>query len=408
MPSRDRVDVTSRVQRLVRIARRARSEGPRSLSRRVVRRAYQRLEAGALDFPLLPDDLADSVSLVWRETVQVQGDRPLRVGWLTTPPSAGSGGHTTMFRMIQALERAGHECVILLYDRHHGDLATHSAVIRAAWPWIRAEVHSVDDGLATVDACVATGWPTAHVLASRPFDGQGFYFIQDFEPFFFPHGSEYELAADTYRFGLTNIALGHMVQDRLSSELGVGSAFAPFSCDTEVYSLTNHGPRSGVVFYTKPDVGRRGYRLGALALEDFHRRHPEHEIHVYGDPVPEIGVPVTRHERLTPTELNALYNRCVAGFALSFTNISLVAEEMLAAGCVPVVNDSLDSRADLDNPHVAWALPTPAGLAEALSSAVEQAPTRSSIDVAASVRTDNWRSAGAEVVRVVQAVTRCG
>ena len=132
---------------------------------------------------------------------------------------------------------------------------------------------------------------------------------------------EHALAADTYRFGFTNIALGHMVQDRLESELGVSSEMVPFSCDTATYSRSNVGQRSGIVLYAKPDVARRGYGLAAMALAEFHARHPEQEIHVYGDPVPHLDVPVTRHGRLTPRELNVLYNKCVAGLAMSFTNV---------------------------------------------------------------------------------------
>lgn len=387
------------------LARRVRAEGGRRVAQRLARRAFYAMNAAELDFPLLPDDVADSARLAGAAVPPVPPGRPLRVGWLTTPPSAGSGGHTTMFRMVESLEAAGHECVVLLHDRHHGDSAAHEAVIRSAWPQVRAQVLPVDKGLAGVDACFATGWPTAHALAVRDAAVHRLYFIQDFEPFFHAHGSEYELAADTYRFGFTNVALGHMVQNRLLDELGVASELVRFSCDTDVYSLTNSGRRTGVVFYTKPDVPRRGYRLGALALAEFHRRHPEQEIHVYGDPVPEIAFPVTRHSRLSPAELNELYNRCVAGFALSFTNISLVAEEMMAAGCVPVVNDSPDSRADLDNPHVAWSRPTPGALADTMCRVVESAPAPIR-EIAGSVRTDNWRDTGSALVKIVEAAVR--
>ncbi|MEI7057905.1 glycosyltransferase family 1 protein [Nocardioides sp. CCNWLW239] len=374
------------------IAGKLRREGPRGVVRRVVRRAYQQLDARALDFGLLPEDIADSTRLELGPVAPVPSGRPLVVGWLTTPPAAGSGGHTTMFRMVEALEQAGHRCVVLLYDRHHGSAAAQAAVIRDSWPTIRAEVRSVDDGFDGLDACVATGWESAHVLAVRPTRPlHRLYFIQDYEPLFSPRGSEYELAADTYRFGFTNIALGEMVRSRLHDDLGVASELVPFSCDTSVYSLHNRGPRSGIVFYAKPGLARRGYLLGTIALAEFHQRHPEQPIHVYGSPVPELGIPVVHHGRLTPGELNALYNRCIAGVAMSFTNISLVAEEMLAAGCVPVVNASPDARADLDNPHVGWAPPTPGGIADALSDAVEAAdiPGRAAA-AAGSVRTDNW------------------
>ena len=301
-----------------------------------------------------------------------------------------------MFRMIQALEQAGHTCVLFLYDRHHGRLEHHADVVARSWPWVRAEVRDAADGIDGIDACVATSWPSAHVLARRGgADLHRLYFIQDYEPFFFPRGSEYELAADTYRFGFTNIALGHMVQDRLRDELGVASRLVPFSCDSTVYSLSNQGPRSGIVFYSKPDVDRRGYLLGTLALEQFHRRHPEQPIHVYGDPMPGVSFPVVRHDRLTPEALNALYNRTIAGLAMSFTNISLVAEEMLAAGNIPVVPDSSDARADLPNEQVAWSAPTPTALADALSRAVETTDqSAQAIDAAASARTDNWGLAG--------------
>lgn len=390
------------------IAGKLRREGPRGLVRRVVRRAYRHLDAAELDFGLLPEDVADSTRLVPDLVPPVRAGRPLVVGWLTTPPAAGSGGHTTMFRMVQELERAGHRCVVLLYDRHHGSTAAQAEVVRSSWPGVRAEVRSVDDGFDGLDACVATGWESAHVLAVRPRTPlHRLYFIQDYEPLFSAHGSAYELAADTYRFGFTNIALGEMTHRRLREDLGVVAELVPFSCDTTVYSLQNRGPRSGVVFYAKPGLPRRGYLLGTLALAEFHRRHPDQTIHVYGSPVPDLGIPVVHHGRLTPEELNALYNRCIAGLAMSFTNISLVAEEMLAAGCVPVVNSSADSRADLDNPYVGWALPTPGGIADALAEAVgsTDVPTRAAA-AAASVRSDNWTIAREGVRRIIESTTR--
>lgn len=385
------------------LSRRLRGETPRSIAQRVVRRASIRLSASELDFPLLEADVVSSDRLPPRAPKRSARRSGLTIGWVCTPPSRGSGGHTTMFRMIQALERAGHACVVLLYDRHGGDSRQQEAVIRECWPCVRAEVRSVDSGFSGLDGCFATGWPTAHVLAARSAPSLPcFYFIQDFEPFFYARGSEYELAADTYRFGFTNIALGHMVQARLLGELGVTSALVPFSCDTSVYRFQHANPRNGLVFYTKADVPRRGYRLAALALTEFHARYPEQEIHVYGDALPAIGVPVTMHERLSPPQLNDLYNRCIVGLAMSFTNISLVAEEMLAAGCIPVVNDSPDSRADLDSPSVAWSPATPGAIADTLCRTVEAWTTDAAVAAAKSVHRDDWAATGEGVVRIVE------
>ena len=155
--------------------------------------------------------------------------------------------------------------------------------------------------------------------------------------------------------------------------------------------------------YVKPDVGRRGYLVARLALSEFHARHPDQEIHAYGERLGEVDFPVTWHGRLTPAALNTLYNRTRAGIAMSFTNISLVAEEMLAAGTIPVVNDDADARADLVNPSVEWGAPTPHGIAEALSRAVRRgAQPSAAVEAAAGVRR-GWGPAQAGVLAAIEA-----
>ena len=391
-------------QQVATAARRVRAMGPHKTAQRVAARLYQRTGAAALEFPLLPEDVADSgeVALPAPETVP-PADRPLTIGWLTVPPGMRSGGHTTMFRMVEALESAGHRCVMYLYDRHGGDIRQRAEVIRQGWPQIRAEVRDVADGIHGVDACLATSWQSAHVLARRGVDPmRRLYLVQDFEPSFYPRGSQYALAEDSYRLGFRLLALGEMVAGHLR-DTGGEVDVVPFGCDTGVYRLLGATERRGVVLYAKPDVARRGYDLSRLALERFHRRHPEQEIHVYGDPVRDLTVPVTHHGGLAPDALNALYNTTVVGLAMSFTNISLVAEEMLAAGTVPVVNDSADARADLPNPHVLWSAPTPGAVADALSAAVERPDAvRHAAEVSASVVGRSWDEAQGRLVRLVE------
>ncbi|WP_051973557.1 glycosyltransferase family 1 protein [Cryobacterium sp. MLB-32] len=392
----------SRVTRATGILR---TEGPRVLAQRLARYSYKRLGAASLDEPLFDDDIADStqLNLLFPER-RPPRSQPLRIGWVMVPPSAGSGGHTTLFRMVEALERAGHRCVLFLYDRYGGDTRAHERVIRDWWPNIQAEVRDAADGISGIDACVASGWETAHVLARRgTAPMQRLYFIQDYEPYFYAHGSMYSLAEDSYRFGFRTIALGEMVAMLLRSEIGILPDITEFGCDTSVYRLLPERERSGVVLFARPEVPRRGYALARLALQRFHGLHPEVPIHIYGSEAKGLPFPATQHGRLTPTALNELYNSSIAGLAMSFTNISLVAEEMLAAGTIPVVNDSVHSRADLVNDHVRWATPTPHGIAAALSAAV----TRSDVATAAraaseSVRQIGWTRAQADVVRIVE------
>ena len=392
----------SRVSRATGILR---QDGARALGQRLVRYAYNRLGAASLGDPLLDDDVADSamLSLPLPEHRPSQGD-PLTIGWVMTPPSAGSGGHTTLFRMVEAVEQAGHTCVLFLYDRYGGDVRAHEQVIRGWWPEIRAEVRDASGGIDGVDASIASSWESAHVLARR---GQTpmrrLYFVQDYEPYFYARGAMYALAEDTYRFGFRTVALGEMVARLLRSEVGITPDVTEFGCDTSVYTPLPGGKRDGVVLFARPEVPRRGFSLARLALQRFHDLHPDVEIHLYGEEVKGLPFPATQHGRLTPVELNELYNSSIAGLAMSFTNISLVAEEMLAAGTVPVVNDSVHSRADLASEQVMWAPPTPHGLAAALRAVVERADRADTARAASeSVRMFGWTRAQADILRIIE------
>jgi hypothetical protein len=382
-----------------------REAGGRGVAQRAARVAYKRLDAASLEFPLELANVADSRALSLPvPDGGVERSRPLRVGWVCAPPGLYSGGHTTMFRMVAALEAAGHECTLFLYDRYRGDLQAHEETIRRGWPWVKARVADARGGIGGVDACVATAWSSAHILA-RHGDApmRRLYLMQDFEPFFYPRGAEYALVEDTYRFGFRCVAVGHMVAGVLRERIGVEADVVEFGCDTEVYRLEDAGPREGIVFYTKPHTARRGFLLGVLALQEVHRRRPEIPIHSVGDPEVQLPFPATVHGVKPPAELARLYNQCRVGLSLSFTNVSLLAEELLACGTVPVINDSAYARADEQSEHVFWGAPTPSGITDAVLEALDAAPDP--LRVAASARQEAWRPGQAVFLRVVEEET---
>ena len=342
-----------------------------------------------------PSDVADSDQIVTPQPHPGTRGTPLEVGWLTTPPGLGSGGHTTMFRMIEALERAGHHCTVYLYDRSHGDLAAKEDVIRKGWPRVQAPVRPLGTHLQPANGFVATSWQTAHALARRDgVEGRRFYFVQDFEPYFYARGSEYSLAEDTYRFGFHGITAGRWLSGVLSQRFGMACDPFPFGADTDVYRVGSCGDRDGVVFYAKPDVPRRAFDIGVLALTAFHRSHPDVPIHAFGSAtLPVLPFPVANHGVVGTAELNNLYNRCFAGLALSLTNVSLIPWELLAAGAVPVVNDDTHNRLVLDNPHVAWSRTQPAALAATLSRVYADRSSVAPRALSASVAAETWDAA---------------
>ncbi|MEX1079871.1 MAG: glycosyltransferase family 1 protein [Homoserinimonas sp.] len=393
--------------RLVQLRRVLATEGLPGLRRRLIRVGHRMLGEQQEPLPLNPGDVSDSATLAAPQPVTV-APGPLRVGWITTPPGAGSGGHTTMLRMIEGLEKAGHATSLYLYDIFRGDLGQHERVIRAHWPGVTASVHDVRDGLGDADVWIATSWQTAHVLASRPeATGRRMYFVQDYEPYFYPRGALYALAEDTYRFGFTGITAGAWLAEELTARFGMRCGHFEFGADTGVYTVTSPGERNGVVFYTKPGVARRGHEIGMLALEVFASDHPDADIHLFGDPPGATPFAAHSHGRVTPTELNGIYNLCRVGLSLSFTNVSLIPWELLASGATPVVNDAPHNRMVLRNPHVAWATAGPAAIADALSAAWDAfTPGTTPRLLSASIAGDNWDDAASTVTEFIERTAR--
>jgi len=380
---------------------------PRLNIQLAVQRLARRWRVEELDIPLDLLDLADSGTIAQPLRGHAPAvDRVPRVAWLALPAAAGSGGHTTLFRMMRAAQEAGFHNTLLFYNRFDADLTHYANVVRQAWPWLICDIAGVEAKIEGFDACVASSWATAHVLAKRADnDAARLYFIQDYEPYFYPRGETYAFAEDTYRFGFLNIALGEMIQSTLDRELSVSSELVPFGADTTVFRLDEpQRPRAGVAFYARPGTDRRGYRLAVLALTRFHEKHPTEPIHVYGTANPQLPFPAINHGTISPEQLSELYNSVVAGLALSFTNVSLAPEEMLASGAIPVVNEHPDARAVLKNQYVEWARATPSGLADALSKAVSRTDILDRAKQASlSVSGRSWRPTEEAVVRVLAA-----
>lgn len=388
-------------------ARTLRAEGWSGLAGKLVTRAARSLSTGD-HLDVQAADIVDSATVRRAPAPPATPrGRSLDVGWVITAPGPASGGHTTMFRMVEALEAAGHRCVLFVHDGQGGAGAQYEALIRTWWPAVRAEVRDTRGGLPPMDAYVATAWPTAHVLAKHDdVPGHRFYLAQDYEPYFYARGSVSTLAEDTYRFGFQTITIGHMVADELATRFGLRSVVAEFGCDTATYRVLPEqatAPRRDVAFYAKPGTARRGFELGVLALEQFHAAHPDVTIHTFGVSPRRLPFPTQAHAHVSPAELNRVYQGCAAGLAMSFTNISLIAAELLAAGVVPVVNDWAGSRADLDNPYAVWARPTPAGLAAGIERAVALAGATDPSAISASVAGVSWDQARRVVVETVEA-----
>jgi hypothetical protein len=302
-----------------------------------------------------------------------------------------------MFRIIRYLEAHGYTNRVYFYNVYRGDHRYYESIVRSFYGF-DGRVASVDEGIEDAHAVVATSWATAYPVFNSRCTGKRFYFVQDFEPYFHPVGALSLLAENTYRMGFHAITAGRWLAEKLSAEFGMCADSFEFGCDSSRYHRLQESRRSGLVFYARPEAARRGFELGLMAMEIFATRHPEIELHFYGKKMGRLPFGFVDHGRIAPNELNEIYNRCYAGLSLSLTNVSLVPHEMLAAGCIPVVNDAVHNRIVLNNFFVRYAPPYPHALASALEDVVMTRDFDSlSRAAAASVRSATWDDAGAAV-----------
>lgn len=391
---------------LVQTARRGRqltniwvAEGQRGITERVRTAVARWMRPKRIEWPVLPEDVlaADLSRLDPRSISRIIPGDAMSINWVTTPSGPGSGGHTTFYRIIKYLAEAGHDNRVFFYHIHRADHRYFEDVAREHYG-LRCPVGDIHDGMPDADAVVATSWATAYAVFNAACAAKRFYFVQDFEPYFDPVGSYGVLAENTYRMGFHAITAGKWLAQKLSREYNMQADYFPFGCDTSVYHRDPACQRSGVAFYVRTGTPRRGTELGLLALELFARRQPQVPIHMYGERLQGLTFNCINHGLVNPAKLNEIYNQCFAGLCLSFTNLSLVPLEMLAAGCIPVINDAEHNRVVLGNAHVRYSQPTPHALAGALEDLMRTSDFSTLSRMAAeSVESTTWDQAGAAV-----------
>lgn len=377
-------------------------EGPLGLAYRVRSAAAEWLAPKTAMLPVDRSDvLAADLSREARPPVPrvVSGQAPT-INWVTIPAGPKSGGHTTMYRMIRYLEAHGFSNRIYFYNVYRADHRYYESIVRSFYDF-HGPVKSLDQPMENAHAVVATSWATAYPVFNSAATGKRFYFVQDFEPYFHPVGALNLLAENTYRMGFHAITAGRWLSEKLKTEFGMQADAFEFGCDTSCYQRLPDSKRCGVVFYARPEAARRGFELGLMAIEKFAARCPDVEIHFYGKKMGKLPFAYFDHGLVSPGELNIIYNRCYAGLSLSLTNVSLVPHEMLAAGCIPVVNDAVHNRMVLGNPFVRYAPPYPHALAAELEALVRTNDFEGlSSAAAASVTSSTWDDAGATVARI--------
>lgn len=402
-----------------------RDQGPRAVLVKLRRRLAARLTAslgstapGSLTIRMLvrTDDAAAvdwTDPPAWSVAPAVVRDRPIRTAWIMHPPGESSGGHQNIFRFIDFLERAGHEATVYLYHSadHAIDAGYLESLIRSSpsFPSVKARFKVYDQVSPDTDAIFATGWETAYPAYLDPSPAKRFYFVQDFEPAFYPVGTEHVFAENTYRFGFHGITAGGWLASKLSSDYGMRADAYGFAADLHNYSYSNAARRNDLFFYARPVTARRGFEFGALAFEEVARQRPEVTLHFAGWDVSDYDLPYeyVNHGAMRVTELNQLYNQCAAALVLSLTNMSLLPLELLASGVIPVINAGPNNAMVSDNPFLRYCELTPKAVARSLLDVLDRDDQAEHARRAAlSVAGLSWEASGRQFVEIVNGAMR--
>jgi len=286
---------------------------------------------------------------------------PKTINWfLPELDSPFYGGINTALRIADHLGRVhGVENRFVLWA--HPNDGFHRSAIAAAFPALADSPIYYDlslrgaAGIPAADVSIATLWVTAYAVAHFPNTRRKFYLVQDFEPMFYPAGTMYALAEESYRLGLYGLCNTHNLLELYQRYGGKGMSFMP-AVERQVFHADGRRERRDgdpvtVFVYARPGHWRNCWELASRALEELKDR--------LGDQVrivtagswarPEdVGTGIQHLGLLDYRETGNLYRTCDVGVALTVSeHPSYLPLELMACGVAVVA---------FDNPAGYWLL----------------------------------------------------
>lgn len=275
------------------------------------------------------------------------------------------GGINTAFRIADHLAR-NHGVVNRFVVWGRGPERFVRSAIAAAFPAIADSpivfhdtwLPESFDEIPPADVSIATLWLTAYQLTRFGGTRRKFYLIQDFEPVFYPAGTMYALAEETYRLGLYGLCNTEVLQRVYEHEYGGrGRHFVP-AVDRSVFHADDRREwtpeRPATVFvYARAGHWRNCWELASVALQELKERLGDRVRIVaagsWATPEGRDLDTVVKHLGLLDYRATGpLYRTCDVGLALTVSkHPSYLPLELMACG-VPVVA--------FDSPNFSWLL----------------------------------------------------
>ncbi|MBR4343977.1 MAG: glycosyltransferase family 4 protein [Lachnospiraceae bacterium] len=283
---------------------------------------------------------------------QIRPEKIKTVTFLITRMVRFHGGQTSILHLGTELEKLGIRVCYLSCKEQSSEEMEFCA--GANLPDYRGRVYLLNRYMAAIqrgkiktpDVVVASSWDT--VFFAKRFTGSyKAYFVQDYEPYFYPFGEEYLMCRNTYLQGLHMISLGSWNREMIEKESGEvkidtvsfpydSLGYTHFERDYESYPEKK---KITIAVYLK-FYGKRLPNLIPYMLvntrEKLKSRGIELEVLYFGEAKTFSPKGGKNLGQLNRDEMAALYKRADFGMVASMSNISLVPYEMHAAG-LPVI-----------------------------------------------------------------------
>ena len=259
------------------------------------------------------------------------------------------GGVHTILRFAAHLHRNGARARFVILGQGH------PAAVRQRIASAFSELSEADvcvttsdqdiDHLPPSDAAIATLWTTAYTVLKFSGARRKFYFVQDYEPLFYPAGSTSALVEATYRFGFTGVCNTISLKESYSSHGGRAEYFDPCIDSNIFYSRADREPRKPhmVFCYARPGHPRNCFELVMAALRIVKQRFGKDILIVTAgaewDPS-AYGVDGVIHNLglLGYRQTGALYRACDADGVDDERHPSYLPLELMACGAAVVTN----------------------------------------------------------------------
>lgn len=282
---------------------------------------------------------------------------------------------------------------MMFYGGEQDALSPLRKKIGVSFPTLADSIYGLADSdpgnLPPSDISFATTWDSAYLLLRAKNTAGKFYFVQDFEPLFYPAGATYGLVEATYRMGYWGIAntggLGTHLRDSYNMTV---KSFEP-AVDPNMFYPSADRPLGPVkiFFYGRPRNPRNGFVLGIEALKLVKKQFKKDVQIVSAGGVwhpSDFGANgIVENLGLLPTieDVATLYRTCHIGLVFMFTkHPSYQPIEMMASGMAVVANENSALRLLLRNGENSLvAEPTATSVAEAISSLVRDADRRNAL-----------------------------